>query len=139
VQQIRLIGLRCRGIQLLVLAMGCVLLAGACFRGDWWMYVTNDTDRVLFVRVQRGPTEADRYSVARVEPGADGPAVTWLGEATVPVEVLDESCQLIGVFTGDGGTSFVLPEMPGVTGHIEPWRLVGGNQSPGITDTEECG
>jgi hypothetical protein len=95
------------------------------------MYVANDTDRTIMLRVQ--------ISVARVDPGASGPAVAWQGDRDVPVEVLDTDCGVIGTLETVDGTSYFVDELPGLSGHIEEWDLVWGNQTPGIVDTNDCG
>lgn len=123
---------------LLGAALTCLTVAG-CFRGDWWMYVTNETDEAVHLRVQEKPGSPDIYHVARVEPGADGPGVTWVGERDVPVEVLGAACQLIGVLRTLDGTQYFVEELPGLTAHIEEWHVVPGNQTPGIEDTRDCG
>lgn len=94
--------------------IACLIVAG-CFRGDWWMYVANDTDHAVHLRVQEKPGSPDIYHVARVEPGADGPGVTWVGERDVPVEVLNAQCQLIGVLRTQDGTQYFVEELPGLT------------------------
>jgi hypothetical protein len=116
---------------------GCGLLTIG-FRADWWMHVRNDTEQPWLIRVQRLPSDPGNLMVARVDPGADGPAVEWRGEQDVPVEILDSECNVMGVLTSSDGKNYAVAELPGLTGHIEPWIPWGANRSPGIHDVLEC-
>lgn len=103
------------------------------------MYVRNDSDRAWLIRVQMLPTDPDRYYVARVDPGADGPAVAWKGQADVPVEVLDSNCEVVGVFQTLDSTTYAVDGLTGLSGHVEPFNGLGANRAEGITDVDMCG
>jgi hypothetical protein len=73
------------------------------------MYVTNDSTETWILRVQLLPTDPNRLFIARIEPGANGPAVEWKGARDVGVELLDENCTVIGTFLSQDGVTYAVP------------------------------
>ena len=110
------------------------------FRGDWVMEVSNQSNRVILVRVRSMPDFPDRQFVTRVGIGSDGPAVAWRGSRDVPVQALDSDCTVLATFETSDGITYTAPGIPGLSARIKGWYGFGANFTPGFDpQVGDCG
>jgi hypothetical protein len=125
--------------RLVVIAAIAAVLATAltaCYHGDWQIRIRNDTSQAWYIKID-SPTSGMPAFVNRVEPGANGVGVSWQGEATKPIDVLDLACDKVATFHTVDGTSYVIDAVPGLVGTVEPYSL--GNDGTGLKPTTDCG
>jgi hypothetical protein len=119
------------------LALVCAFLVVAC-GASFKLTVSNDTDRVWFVRAPFGEHYPDLIQVHRIEPGASGIALSWDGDLDFDIELLNSDCQYVGNFESTDGTTYAVEGVAGLTGTIDRWSIADRN-SPGISTVTECG
>jgi hypothetical protein len=119
-----------RGLRWLSISAAlAVALSGCTGPGDTSLYVKNDSDQTVYVKVTQW--------VVRVEPGADGLAVSWTGRVA-PVHVLSLDCSPIGTFRQTDDGTYVVDEIPGLTARIENHGSLFVS-SGGFTGSSDCG
>jgi hypothetical protein len=118
------------------LSCGCSLPGEA----DWTLRIENSTEPAWYLRVRNFIGESDGLTrVTLVSGGASGRAIEWLGAKDVEIEVLDTDCNLVGTFTPRGGPEVAVEEIPGLTGHVEPWSRRTYDEQSEMPYTSECG
>ena len=124
------------------LALAGILLVG-CKSGDFELHVRNTTDQTWLVKVAiGGDWGPNDYWVSRVLPGANGLAFGWNGEEDEPIQLLNESCAVIGVFTKNPDGTYGVAEVPGISGTISsaPHRFPQPRPTPELIEgTPNCG
>ncbi len=126
--------------------MGIAVLIGAvlvsvvgCGRFAYEFRVRNASDTTFFVRVHEGGEWSDSVQVGEVEPGADGVAVMWAGDENVAIELLDDSCQVLGTFqSAESSGTMTVPGVDGLQGTVAPWAAFRPYGS-GTRLTTKCG
>jgi hypothetical protein len=103
------------------------------------MHVSNNTTERWLIRVQFEPDKPQQM-VARIDPGATGPAVEWQGGRDATVEVLELDCTVVGTFRPTEGNNFVVDAIPGLTGELRAFETRwGANRAEGISNLSNCG
>jgi hypothetical protein len=134
---------RYRALHCLLFACTLLTITGCDFypghRYDWLLKLKNETNQVFFVRTEQVPTDGSEhwFMVSRADPGSQGFAAMWDGTRdTLPVEVLDSTCALAGVLVLEGGGTYSVAGVPGITGQTEQWHPDINNVS--LPFTSDC-
>jgi hypothetical protein len=126
------------------LSLSSLLLPGcfdpAVLGRDWEFYVQNTTNNTWRIRVAVSGDRPATYSVHEVLPGADGVSVQWYGNMDARIELLDSTCNVVGIFEKRDADVYTVAGVTGVVGQIEPsgTRMDKWN-TPEIGPISECG
>jgi hypothetical protein len=129
--------IRIRRLAIVSLLVVLSIATAAC-KTDYMLRVRNDSETEYYIRVAMDAEPSDRYAVAFVPGDTEGVAVDWDGPRDRPIELLDQECNLIGVFETDDGVNFFVAGVTGLSATIEPFAL-GQKGSGAIGNVGTCG